>query len=475
LRISLTILLVLLCLASFAQEAQPTKDSTITLPKGYLTALSAKASKLTGLLDRKTGKTLALFQKREQKMLRKLARTDPAKAAQLGKESAARYAALQQTLAGGSPSSSYNGSIDTASTSLGFLSQNQGLLPAGGAASLDKAKADLGKLRQSLGASEAVSAYLKERRSSLKESVGKLLPKDLKKLNKQAYYYSAQVNQYKALLKDKSKAEKKALELLTNSRAYKEFFRKNAELAKLFRLPGGTADPSTAVSMAGLQTRASVSQALTARFGADADVTRQLRDNLQAAQGQLNALKEKAVRLGSGSFGSGSDAEMPQGFRPNTQKTKSFLQRLEYGANVQNQKGSMLLPVTSDLGLSVGYKLNDKSAIGVGGSYKVGWGQGFRNLQLTSEGVGLRSYLDWKIKGALFFSGGYEMNFRSRFHSMEALKGYNDWQRSGLLGVSKKYKAGKKLKGDVKLLWDFLSYRQVPRTQAIVFRVGYSL
>ena len=47
----------------------------------------------------------------------------------------------------------------------------------------------------------------------------------------------------------------------------------------------------------------------------------------------------------------------------------------------------------------------------------------------------------------------------------------------GLIGLSKvidvRSKFSKKTK--VQLLWDFLSYQQIPRTQAIVFRVGYDL
>jgi hypothetical protein len=43
------------------------------------------------------------------------------------------------------------------------------------------------------------------------------------------------------------------------------------------------------------------------------------------------------------------------------------------------------------------------------------------------------------------------------------------------VGLSKKYKLKGKMKGEMKLLWDFLSYQQVPRSQPIVFRIGYSL
>jgi hypothetical protein len=86
----------------------------------------------------------------------------------------------------------------------------------------------------------------------------------------------------------------------------------------------------------------------------------------------MNQLKDKILKFGSGS----SDAAMPEGFKPNNQKNKNFLQRLEYGANIQSQKATNFFPVTSDLGLSVGYKLNDKSIIGIGASYKIGLGRG---------------------------------------------------------------------------------------------------
>lgn len=70
--------------------------------------------------------------------------------------------------------------------------------------------------------------------------------------------------------------------------------------------------------------------------------------------------------------------------KPNTQKAKTFLQR----ANVQSQKTNRILPVTSDLAYTAGYKLNDKSVIGVGVSYKLGWGSGWQHITLTNQGMG---------------------------------------------------------------------------------------
>lgn len=250
-------------------------------------------------------------------------------------------------------------------------------------------------------------------------------------------------------------------------------------LGSLFALPGASSSPigggQAGASLAGLQTRASINQSIIDRFGSGPNVTQQLQQNVQSAQAQLNELKNKLGSLSSGSYGNGNDFDMPEGFKPNEQKTKTFLQRLEYGANVQSQKARYFFPVTSDLGLFLGYKLTDKSSIGVGASYKLGWGRGWNNIAISHQGVGLRTYLDWKIKGSFYISGGYEQNYMSMINSVDQLRDYSSWQRSGLVGLSKRYKVSKKIKGEMKLMWDFLSYQQVPRTQAVLFRIGYSL
>jgi len=249
--------------------------------------------------------------------------------------------------------------------------------------------------------------------------------------------------------------------------------RKNSQLASLFRLPGNPDDPSSQASLAGLQTRVQVTQLIQSQLTAGGPAAReQFQQNVQAAQAQLNQLKEKVMKTGGGS----SDDIMPEGFKPNDQRTKSFWQRLEYGTNIQTQKANGYFPVTSDIGLSVGYKVNTKSIFGIGASYKMGWGSGIRNIRITHQGVGLRSFIDWKLKGSLWISGGYEMNYKTVFNSINLLQDMNAWQQSGLIGFSKtvsiKSKFFKKTK--VQLLWDFLSYQQVPRTQPALFRVGYN-
>jgi hypothetical protein len=187
----------------------------------------------------------------------------------------------------------------------------------------------------------------------------------------------------------------------------------------------------------------------------------------------VNTWKNKLTQAGS----SGSDDIMPEGFKPNNQKTKSFLKRIEIGTNIQSQKTNGYFPATSDIGLSIGYKLSDKSILGIGASYKMGMGKDIRHINITHQGAGMRSFIDWKIKGSFWMSGGYEMNYRNAFRRIDVLKDLNAWQQSGLIGLSKVISLKTKFfsKTKLQLLWDFMSYQQLPRTQPILFRVGYSI
>jgi hypothetical protein len=445
------------------------KDSLLLSGK-LLKGLERRASLLDERLEEKTQSYLKAFRKTEEKLRRKLWKKDSVKAKQLFQDLDKQYASLTKAPSAAARfRTGYKARLDSLATSLRFLGGVSA--PPQLQATVEKYTALQGKLDQT----QAINQFLGERQRQLREELGKLgMLKELKGFQKQAYYYSAQVKEYKQLLADPSKWEKKLLELALGSSAFKDFFARNSGLASLFPLGGG-GGAASAVSLQGMQTRASLQAGLQARFGTGPGVQQALQGNIQAAQGQLQEVKNKLASLGAGSVGSGGEVNLPEGFKPNGQKTKTFLQRLEYGVNIQSQGSSTLFPVTTDFGLSLGYKLNDKSVVGLGLAYKLGWGRGWDKIQLSSEGLGLRSFLDYKIKGGFFLTGGMELNYRSQFRSMDQLRDFSAWQRSGLLGLAKKYKMGGKLKGDVRLLWDFLSYGQVPRTQAILFRVGYSI
>jgi hypothetical protein len=291
------------------------------------------------------------------------------------------------------------------------------------------------------------------------------------------------------MLHDQQKLEQKVLSVVSNTGVFKDFISKNSLLAQLFPLP---ANNGTTQALAGLQTRASVQQLLQNQLGGSgASLSGQagqggssgaegyLQQQVQAAQDQLSQLKDKVNQSGGGS----STIDMPDFTPRNTQKSRSFLKRIELGFDVQSQKTNYLLPTTTDLALTAGYKLNDQNIAGIALSYKIGWGSSLSDISLSNQGLGLRTYMQMRLKGKadLWLTSGYEQNYYPELKSeLDSLPAYTyhgwgpGWQVSGLVGLIKKYKVGKKT-GNFQLLWDFLSYSQVPRGTALKFRVGYTL
>lgn len=470
------LLLLMLCHSSFSQESIGKSDRITNFPARFFDKLQKRSADLEEKIIANSEKALKKLVRQEVRLKKMLARRDSLAAEQTFGNVAEKYAALQQQLQ--QPERSIRGDkaylpyFDTLKTSLNFLSANSDLLSryAGLNNKLDGALKNVTILENKLQQAETIKKYLRERRQLLKEQLSRFgLIRELKKYNKQAYYYSQQLNEYKAILEDPAKLEQKALGFIQKLPAFQDFFKKHSELASLFRLPDNYGTPQ---SLTGLQTRVSVQALIQERVASGGPNTQaMLQQNIQEVRNQLSQWKDKINKLG----GMNSDEEMPD-FKPNLQKTKSFLQRLEYGTNLQSTRSNYFFPTTTDLGLSVGYKLNDKTVIGIGASYKVGWGKDIRNISVSSQGVGFRSFADMKIKGSFYASAGFEYNYQKPFNSLQQINYLDQWQQSGLAGVSKILSLKSRLfkKTRLQLLWDFLSYRQVPETQALKFRIGYN-
>ncbi|MBI2275706.1 MAG: hypothetical protein HYU70_18080 [Bacteroidetes bacterium] len=442
----------------------------------WLNSVEKKYSVLATKLARYNERSLKRLQKQEQKLQKKLARKDSLASKSLFGGNPEKYASIVQKInhpvdkLNSRNMQEYLPELDSLQTTFDFLHTMGAKIPGVATGKLKQVQDITSRfkgLQAQLQNTADIKRFVKERKQLLKEQFDKLgMGRELKKVNKEVYYYQQQISEYKSLLNDPEKLEKKILGLAREIPALKEFISKNSLLAQLFPMPGGY---GTADALMGLQTRPGVQQQLSQRLsGAGANPQQYLQQQVQAAQGELNNLKDKVNQLGGGS----SEMVIPD-FKPNSQKTKSFWKRMEYGLNIQSQKTNAFLPTTSDIALSMGYKLNDKSTIGIGAGYKLGWGKNISNIKLTSQGVSLRSYLDIKLKGSIWISGGYEENYQHEFTKIYQLKDMNAWQKSGLIGLTKKYKVGKK-NGNMQLLWDFLSYRQVPSTSALKFRIGYS-
>lgn len=321
---------------------------------------------------------------------------------------------------------------------------------------------------------DELKQLMQQRKEQIKQYLLKFtgLPRSLQNAynsyNKQVYYYTQQLQAYKNVFNEPDKMVAQGLRLLRKVPAFNEFMKRNSILAGMF---GSGNNTVTTQDLIGLQARNTVNLNIQGLTGTGFNPDQFIMSQVKNAEAQINPFPSMLSKL----KGASGDLDMPN-YTPNQQHTKKFMQRLEYGTNFQTQHSTSYFPITTDLGFSLGYKLNDKSVVGIGAAYKIGWGKDIQHIVLSSEGAGFRSYADIKLKGSFYASGGFEYNYQQPFSSLQQIKNIDEWAQSGLIGVSKiiSLKSSKLKKSKIQFLWDFLSYKQVPQTQAFKFRIGYN-
>jgi len=434
-------------------------------------------------LDRQSLEALKQLHEKEKHLGRKLAGRDSTGARDLLARAEADYNRLivrVQSPTGQTPLKEYIPGLDSVHTAVGFLLEKGPALPTVKLQQLQALSGQLQQLEGKIQSANEVQDFVRQREQLLKAQLGRYgLDRELTGINKQVYYYQQRLQQYKSVLNDREKAKELLLGGVNRIPAFQQYMQKYGILARLCPAP---ADAPSAKTLAGLQTSDQVRQLIGRVTGTQAgtptdqatqgNATQYLDQQMQAAEGQLNKLKGRLNQLGTSS---GSTNMTLPDFQPDGQKTKKFLQRLEFGWNLQSQGSTSLLPAASDIGLRLGYKLSDKASMGIGGSYRLGWGKSIGHIQLSNEGVGLRSYVEIRAKGSFWLSGGLEYNYFQAFRSLRQLDPrIADWKQSALLGLTKKYNIGRHKEGQLQLLYDFLAGRQSPHMQALQFRAGAS-
>lgn len=464
---------------SIQAHSQSTVDSVLVKinPEKWSSSLERKLNKLEDRIISNTEKTLRKLEKQEAKLHRQLPSIDS-----LGNpvtDVEQKYQQLSDKLKSADQVSTKLGGeylpyLDSLNGALSFLNRGNILLSTTANGQLGNALNEVKQFEAKLQQADAIKQYIRERREQLMSMFTQYssLPGPVKQLlsnyNKEIFYYSEQIREYKEMFRDPDKLLAKSLSILDKLPAFQKFMKENSMLGALFQLP---ANYGTSAALTGLQTRSQVQQLITNQFsGGNTSASQMFSQQIQAAQSQLNQFKQKLDALGGGS----GDIDMPD-FKPNMQRTKTFFQRLEYGTNIQSTKSNLLFPMTTDLAFTLGYKIDDKKTIGLGIGGKIGWGKDIHHVGISGQGMSLRSFMDIKIKKSFYASGGFEYNYQKPFTHVQLLYDINEWSKSGLIGVTKsvsiKSKVFKKTK--IQLLWDFLSYYQMPRTQPVKFRVGY--
>ena len=495
-RIALPLLILLLvCIPSIIQAQDTTSvfGKIVNFPNKIFNRINNKTADLNKQLTRQTEKYLNKLARKEEKLKRQLYKYDSNAAKNfMPGDPQQQYMAMVQKLKTDTSKNArymgaeYQANLDTLQTTLAFLTKNpQALnlpnisnLPGSSLVANSPAGAALQQLQQlqaKMQDADYIKQFIQQRKAQMQQYLMQYahLPPGITNIfqhyKKDQLYFTQQLRAYQEELDEPDKMMSTALVLLNKLPAFAAFMQKNSFLSSLF---GVSPDYGTTAGLEGLQTRdqiVAMIQNMVGQGGPNAAST--IQSSLQSASQEISKIRDKISALGAGN----GNMDMPD-FKPNPQKTKTFLQRLEYGTNLQTTHGSFYFPTTTDLGLSIAYMIAAKNDIGIGASYKIGWGSDISHIHLTSQGAGLRSFIDIQAKKSFFVTGGFEYNYQPPTIPYLDISGISNWQKSGLIGLSKIVTMNSKVfkKTKVSILWDFLSYQQIPKTQPILFRVAYS-
>ena len=499
---------LLLCLFgcwSASAAAQDSASGDISLSPAFLHSIDRKINGLDDRLTRQTGKYLNSFARQEEKLRKQLEKAYPSKAAELFGDTKKTYETLSQQLNSATGkfdklnSGEYIAGLDSLQGALAFLKDAANIV-----SSTKDIRQQLGnslnrvnQLQNKLKEAADIQKCLQQRQAQLRQllsgytNLPESVSKYLGRYRQDLYYYNSEVTAFKAALNDPDRLVKKTLDLLQRIPAFQTFMQKHSLLASLFPTPDNYGTPR---ALAGLQTRADVQQLLQqqigipATSGTNANPAQYLQQQMQQAQGELSRLKDRLQQSGNGGSGS-SDMVMPAS-KINPEKTKSLWKRIQLGANFSTQRSNQYFPTRMDLAVTAAYKLSDKVLAGVGFSSQAGFGKSWKQVRVTWEGVGFRTFAEWKAPdlfntnsrflASIWFTAGAEMNYTRTVESLAVFKNYNNWTKSALAGLTKKYsmssplKKGKKVQGNMQVLYDFLHNKHIPPTPAIVWRVGYN-
>ncbi|SHN34521.1 hypothetical protein [Chitinophaga sp. CF418] len=458
------------------------------LPSKYLTRVSSKTEKVEHILDRQSGKVLTRLNRIERKIKRKLKGKADQELLSLLNDSSYQGFTKAVLPIKSLQSSAY---LDSLQTTFRFLEEHKELL-SDSKNKLSKAVKGVNDLEAEFEKAKDIKKFIRGRQELLKQRLTGYsdASKYLQKYNQQAYYYGARIREYKSLLNDRSKIEAKAQVILQKSSLYKDFIKRNSTLASLFNLTSG----ASSVKLEGLQTRSMVEALLQQRLGGSGIASQVMQQQLQTAQSQLgsqsvvpglanirsavvnqmSAARSRMNELRQNHEDLDNAAEMPN-FKPSPLKSKRFWQRIELGGNIQFQRSTKYFPATTDVAAQAAYHFHKNGSVGLGIAYKLGLGSDWSHIHFSHSGVSLRSFVDWKIKNMYYLNGGFDLNRLSIQGVTTNTANWHDWQTSALIGVSRKYQINARLKGNIMVLYDFLAASQIPRSNGLKVRFGYSL
>jgi len=368
-KLILAMILIFLSVHIYSQDT-----TYLTHASSYMRQVEGKIKKYNQQISTRTEKTLEKLSKWENKIRSLVEKTDPEAAKRLFGNNQVTFQTLLKKVRDGkgvaeSYTAEYDAYTDRLQSSIKYLGEEKRKIDSQYLQRAKQASKELNNLSSTVAESEYLQDFIRERKKLLMNEVVKYIGKSryLSKINKESYYYTEALRNYKDMFNDSKKTEELVIKALQEIPAFKEFASQNSPLSGLFVSPSSFPVAAGSVPVVnGIAPRASVQQFMTASMPSTDPSS--VMQQMQQASGITSNLEDKKKEESKG----GED------FTPNSQRSKPFWKRLEATTDLQFGKSVNYLPVTANIGANLGYRLNDRSSIGIGMSYMLGLGNGWQ-------------------------------------------------------------------------------------------------
>ncbi|MBX7052565.1 MAG: hypothetical protein K1X54_11065, partial [Flavobacteriales bacterium] len=163
----------------------------------------------------------------------------------------------------------------------------------------------------------------------------------------------------------------------------------------------------------------------------------------------------------------------------NPLKTKRPIDRFKVNCNFQLDPSTRFFPSSGMLSLGLAYQYLPSGCVGMSFTYnqplpKRVFSSENREIMPVGKGYGMRTFVDYRLKGNLFIMAGYDFGLRSEIQSNKKNQTDLVHYQSALMGLKVRY-SSKKSRGQptMEILYDFLHGKT--GQPAVVTRFGFDI
>lgn len=287
-------------------------------------------------------------------------------------------------------------------------------------------------------------------------------PKSSRGIDKNIFYIREKVKVLKAISEEPDKVEVEALELLQGQSGFEEALQGEMQVFADKDVPAND------LERMGYQTKQQMQHRLQQKFGTNhsglqAGMTKQIGE-YQDKFKELENVK-KAVRDTKQSAQNFKHTDMAA-FRINPMRALPFGRRIEKQYNWQTTRATIDgKPAMFQFSVLAGFKHTPRLSYGVGVATSIGLGKDWNNIRFTFEGLGVRTYTQYKMIWGIAAYGGYERMFKNvvftgknantvEYNSKESQHNTRQYSEAVMLGLTKDYRINDKWNGSLQLLYD---------------------